>query len=73
MPGRTGADLFKVNVLTVEQHLAQYPLIAVQIVFHHHNLTSNQIGEMRLRFGAESLLSSLWGIDSLEVYDSKHA
>jgi hypothetical protein len=45
MPGYAGADLFKINVLTVEQHLTRYPLIAVKImVFDRNDLTGDQIG-----------------------------
>jgi len=44
MLGHTGANLLKVDILTVEQHIAQYPLIVVEImVLHHHKLTSDQI------------------------------
>jgi hypothetical protein len=45
MPSHARADLFKIYVLAVEQYLAQYPLIAVEImVFDHDNLTGNQVG-----------------------------
>jgi hypothetical protein len=45
MPGHARADLFKINVLAVEQHLAQYPLITVQImVFDRNDLTGDQVG-----------------------------
>ena len=45
MPGYAGADLFKIDVLAVDQYLAQYSLIAVEImVFDRNDLTGDQIG-----------------------------
>jgi len=45
MPHHTSADLLKVVAIAIDQHFAQYPLMAIQIVvLHHHKLCGNQIG-----------------------------
>jgi hypothetical protein len=44
-PQETPSFARRDNVLTVEQHLTQYPLIAVKImVFNRNDLTGDQIG-----------------------------
>ena len=46
MPGHAGADLFKIDVIAVEQHLAQYPLITVEIMAFDRKAYATETGRV---------------------------
>jgi hypothetical protein len=55
--------LFKIDVLAVDQYLAQYSLMTIEImVFDRNDLTGDQIGQVLLGFRAENLFT-FWSVD----------